>query len=137
MNAFRWAKAQTGLPSSEKFVLLMIADLYNAEWSRAWPSHARLAEITGLSKDTVKRAIAGLVARGLVEVEAWVFNDGARAMPNRYLLPQYRPSERAAARQPVLAFAGWSGMEPFDYEWCRRVPGSNLLIDADALDPGP
>lgn len=134
MKAFRWAKAQTGLVSSEKFVLVMLADFYNDEWARAWPSHSRLAAATELSVATVKRAIASLENSGLVIVEAWVVNEGG-AMPNRYLLPAHRPEERPAAVQPVLAYAGWSGMEDFSHESARRVPGSNLIVDEESLRP--
>jgi len=134
MKAFRWAKAQEGLTSAEKFVLVMLGDHFNDEWHRSWPSYATLAGETGLSVSTVKRSIKALRARGLVTVEAWMLNDGAISMPNRYLLPRY-DRELPAAEQPVLAMAyfesstGWDGLV--------KVPGSNLYIEEEALSPVP
>lgn len=130
IKAFRWAKDQRGLPSSEKFVLIMIADHYNDEWHRAWPSHATLGEETGLSVPTVKRAIRALASRGLLQVEAWQLNEGGGWLSNRYLLPQFDLRSRIARDVPVLAFAAYSGASDTDH---LRLPGSNLFVEADAL----
>jgi len=131
MKAFRWAKAQEGLTSAEKFVLVMLGDYYNDDWHRSWPSYGSLARDTSLSLSTVQRAVRSLRARGLIDVEAWMLNEGAVSMPNRYLLTGYRRDIRPATYQPVLV-SSYSGTEP--YEGLIQVPGSNLYIESDALD---
>lgn len=131
MKAFRWAKAQEGLTSAEKFVLIMLGDYYNDEWHRSWPSYGSLARDTSLSLSTVQRAVRSLRAAGLIDVEAWVLNEGAVSMPNRYLLTGYRRDVQAATYQPVVVSA-YSGLEVYDD--LIQVPGSNLYIEANALD---
>ncbi|WIB16276.1 helix-turn-helix domain-containing protein [Curtobacterium sp. MCPF17_050] len=133
-KAFRWAREQTGLPGPQKFVLVMLGDYYNDEWSRAWPSLGRLADDTGYGKSTVERALRALREEGLIEVEAWVMNEGAQQMPNRYLLPLFRPRVRAAAEQPVLAFSYSSESGSMLYGDLVRVPGSNLCIEDGSLE---
>ncbi|KTR19646.1 helix-turn-helix domain-containing protein [Curtobacterium citreum] len=133
-KAYRWARGQSGLPGPQKFVLVMLGDYYNDEWSRAWPSLNRLAEDTGYGKSTVERALRSLRDEGLVAVEAWVVNDGAQQMPNRYLLPRFRPSVRPAAEQPVLAFPYSSMSGDLMFGDLVQVPGSNLCIEDGALD---
>jgi hypothetical protein len=131
VKAWRWAKAQEGLTSAEKFVLVMLGDYYNDEWHRSWPSYSSLVRDTALSLSTVQRAVRSLRARGLIDVEAWILNDGAQSMPNRYLLTGYKPGVQAATYQPVVVLA-YSGLESYDD--LLQVPGSNLYIAVDALD---
>lgn len=134
VKAFRWAVKQTDLPGPQKFVLVMLADYYNEDWSRAWPSLGRLATDTGYGKSTVERALRALRDEGLVDVEAWMLNEGAQQLPNRYLLPLYRPKVRPAAEQPVLAFTYSSESGSMLYGDLVRVPGSNLCIEDGALE---
>lgn len=135
VKAFRWAKEQTGLTPSEKFVLIMLGDFYNEDWSRAWPSRARLATVTELSDATVKRVLRELEhSRGVIATEYWQLNEGGAMLNNRYLLPKYRPEVRPAGTQPVLATAGWDQEAPDDY---RRLADTNFAIEVTALDPKP
>jgi hypothetical protein len=55
------------LPTKEKFILLMMAN-YADENLHCYPSITRLCSDTGMSKDSVIRAIKGLEERGLVSV---------------------------------------------------------------------
>lgn len=135
-KAVKWV-FDTSMPelnASERWVLTVLADHYNEEWSRAWPGVAKIARLTHLSDSTVKRSIRGLESSGLVVVEQWMLNDGALFMPNRYLLPAYRPGVKPAREQPVLAFA-LEDSEGLGYEDLMRVDGSNLFVEADALAP--
>ncbi len=143
-KAWRWARAEVRafndrksdrhdpLPAADVAILLTLADRYNDEWSRAWPSQRSLGIDTGLSESTVRRATRSLEERGLIEIEEWRMNDGDERMPNRYLLPTYRPSIRPASVQPVLAFTRAEG--DYSFDGMREVPGSNIGIDVDALD---
>jgi len=131
-KAWKWARAQTGLSSPEKFVLVNLGDFYNEDWERAWPSPARLAEETGLGLSTVKRQLRSLQDKGLVIPEQWMLNDGASWMPNRYLLPLYKPTARPAYMQPVLASV--ASMHGADFDDLREVPGTGLYIERGALE---
>ncbi|KJL46240.1 hypothetical protein RS84_02867 [Microbacterium hydrocarbonoxydans] len=103
IGAFRWAKEQEGLRSSEKFVLVMIADHYNDEVHRSWPSIERLADETGLNRTTVMRCIKALETGGFLKVEPWArAYDGGR-LNNRYCLPLYDVESKRAKRLPVLS----------------------------------
>ena len=48
------------LPSTEKFVLLIIANFSNDKEGTAWPAQSTIAEITGFSRQTVNKAIKRL-----------------------------------------------------------------------------
>lgn len=128
--AFRWAREQVGLPSPQKFVLVLLGDYYNDDWGRAWPSLGRLAEDTGLNRSTVERALKSLRERELVISEAWTMNVGAERMSNRYLLPKHRPMVKPASSQPVIASPMEVGPVP---RGLRKIPGKNLTIEVDAL----
>ena len=66
-QAMAWAVGQK-LPTKEKFVLIMLAN-YAGETGLAWPSMNRLCGDTGMSKDSVIRAIKGLEELSLLSVE--------------------------------------------------------------------
>lgn len=57
------------LPSSEKLVLLSLADQANDDGTQCWPSVRRLVARCGQSERTVQRAIKSLQKRGLISVE--------------------------------------------------------------------
>ena len=48
------------LPSTEKFVLLIIANFSNDKEGTAWPAQTTIAQITGFSRQTVNKAIKRL-----------------------------------------------------------------------------
>lgn len=57
---------RTDLPTTEKMVLLVIADHANDDGSEAWPSQATIAKKASVSIRTVQRAVNNLVAEGYV-----------------------------------------------------------------------
>ncbi|AXF07295.1 hypothetical protein CUJ91_04695 [Paraburkholderia graminis] len=82
-QAMTWAVEQE-LPALQKLVLLMLANCTNQHTRRCDPSHDRLAKECGMSKDSVKRAIAELAEKGLIEVRRQSSN-GVN-LPNQYTL---------------------------------------------------
>jgi biotin operon repressor len=82
-QAMTWAVNQE-LPAHPKLVLLMLANCTNHHTGQCNPSHDRLAKECGMSKDSVKRAIADLAERGKLEVRRQV-RDGVN-LPNQYVL---------------------------------------------------
>lgn len=57
---------EADLPSTEKFVLLNIADFSNDKTGTAWPAQRTIARKTGLSRQTVNRAIKRLCDKGVL-----------------------------------------------------------------------
>ena len=54
------------LPSTEKFVLLIIANFSNDKEGTAWPAQSTIAEITGFSRQTVNKAIKRLCNKNVL-----------------------------------------------------------------------
>jgi DNA-binding transcriptional MocR family regulator len=67
-QAMAWAIGQPISNSSAKFLLVMIAN-YTDEKGRSWPSIPRLATDTGMSTNTVRRALAWLEQHGFIRRE--------------------------------------------------------------------
>jgi len=57
------------LPSTEKFVLLVIADHCNDEGENAWPSVKTISRKTCLNERTVQRALRALAKKRILEVQ--------------------------------------------------------------------
>jgi pyocin large subunit-like protein len=72
-TARKWAWLVEGLTSAQKIVLVALADLAHveAEVFLCQPSHAALAELTGLSTRTVQRSLDALDAAGLISRQNW------------------------------------------------------------------
>lgn len=116
MGAYRWAIGWEGLRSSEKFVLVMIADHYNETVHRSWPSIERLAQETALHRTTVMRAIKYLEEHQIVQVEPWVRADLGGSLTNRYCLPLYSKESKRAKHLPVVAYAGFDNDGKIEYD---------------------
>lgn len=82
-EAITWAFRQQ-LPSTDKFVLIALADYADEELS-CFPSHKKTAERVGASVATVKRAIARLTEGDYIRVEKRNRNDGS-ITSNRYVI---------------------------------------------------
>lgn len=82
-QAMTWAVEQE-LPALQKLVLLMLANCSNHHTGQCNPSHERLAKECGMSRDSVKRAIAELSEKGLLEIHRKT-KDGVN-LPNQYVL---------------------------------------------------
>jgi len=82
-EAFAWALRQD-VPPGERFVLAVLADRSNHD-GVCWPSLANVARLTGHSLRTVRRLMASLQDRGLVESQPRVAANG-RTTTNVYLL---------------------------------------------------
>jgi hypothetical protein len=69
VEATTWAWAWPGLSSTQRLVLVRIADHAAPDGSNAWPSLDRLVVDTCLSRRSVQRAVADLEAMGALVVE--------------------------------------------------------------------
>ena len=76
-NATDWAFKQPIEDSGAKLVLLAICHHADAK-GEAFPSYARIREITGLAKRTVSRKVSMLVGMGLLQVEERTRPNGSR-----------------------------------------------------------
>jgi DNA-binding MarR family transcriptional regulator len=100
--------------------LLAIASFANNDTHQCYPAHDTLAELTGLSVSTVRRAIARLVEMGLLCVSKRTTAHGQTS--NLYELTDPRRQERAPAdqgahpRTPSLSTHEHPGCSPMDNE---------------------
>jgi biotin operon repressor len=127
-EAFKWAKSWDGLSSTRKFVLLMLADHYNEDVHRAWPSMQTLANETGMSRRSVVNCVATLEEMGLIEVEQWVDATTGKQMSNRYCLPWHDPASTRAEKLPVHVYAGFGVDGKWEYEAAPEPVASDLWI---------
>ena len=65
-KATHWAWSVSGISSSEKLILLALADRHNADTGDCFPSLDRIAEDTCTSRDTARRATQSLEQKGLL-----------------------------------------------------------------------
>ena len=56
------------LPANQKFVLIVLANFYNDELKKAWPSQETLCRLTSLSRATINRALRELNKKGHITV---------------------------------------------------------------------
>lgn len=83
-QAMAWAVEQKCENAGEKLVLLMLANYCNGHTGQCNPSHSKLADECSMGVSTLKRHIAGLSERGLIEVTQRAV-DGV-SLPNHYTL---------------------------------------------------
>ena len=56
------------LPPTQKLVLIVLADFYNEESRKAWPSQDTLCRLTSLSRATLNRALKELKHKGHITI---------------------------------------------------------------------
>ena len=101
---FKWAKKVTGLKSTEKFVLICLADYFNDDLGYAYPAQETIAEFTCLNRSTINRACKSLQRKGLI---SWrhQHKDGGRYSSNKYVLHRVADSHMAESNTSVLQSA--------------------------------
>lgn len=65
-KATHWAWSVSGISSSEKLILLALADRHNADTGDCFPSLDRIADDTCTSRDTARRATQSLEQKGFL-----------------------------------------------------------------------
>lgn len=87
--ASHWAIRQTGISSTAKLVLMVLADYHNIADGGCFPSIPTLAKVCCCEDRTVQRAIKELCEAGMVEKNTRL-NDSGRQRSNQYnlVLPQ-------------------------------------------------
>jgi len=84
---------EADLPTSEKLILLLMANSANDETGECWPSQGYLAKRSGLHRVTVNKVVKSLAAKGLIE-QIHQFTDadpkqnrqGGRRRSSRYVV---------------------------------------------------
>lgn len=90
-EALTWAFKQDGLPSSAKFVLVVLADKANQS-HRCFPGQKMIAEMTGQTDRSVRRQMVILEEAGLLRRVPRYGDDGYRTS-DEYELPVNGPFE--------------------------------------------
>ena len=85
-EALAWAKRATTGSSTNKLVLLLLAECHNSETRTAWPSVQWLADHAELSRRSVQRALRDLEYRGLIARVGWPGTSLDRTT-QRYAIP--------------------------------------------------
>jgi hypothetical protein len=84
--AVAWALKATGITPTQKLVLIHLADHHNEEHGFAWMGQTRLADVTGLTRETINRTLQAL------ETDGWLTSieqprlDSGRATTKHYVL---------------------------------------------------
>ncbi len=91
---FKWAKEVTGLKSTEKFVLICLADYFNDDLGYAFPAQETIANYTCLERSTISRACKSLEQKGLI---SWKHQhkESGRFSSNKYVLHRVADSHMA------------------------------------------
>ena len=97
-EAFAWAKKVVGISSSEKAVLLAIADMYTPT-KQAFPGKKTLEQRTCLSRRTISRVTKSLDDKGLIWVQHRQNNYSDYYLSNRYYLPLFDPVAAEAGKR--------------------------------------
>lgn len=82
-RAISWA-FQTTLPTTQKFVLVALADLAD-EYDSCYPSQEYIARVVGATDRTVRRALTSLEDDGYIE-RSRRYRDGGYRSSDRYFL---------------------------------------------------
>ena len=101
IKALEWAAKAPGITRLERTVLKEIANRYNEQKGRAWPSQARMARDTGYSRSSINRGLNGLEKKGLILRIASFDSYTEARTSNRYFLPQYAPDHVPARRTAI------------------------------------
>jgi len=114
VKAVQWAKTWMGdLTSSERLLLMLLADYYNDAKHYAWPSVPTLAQTMGVTERTVFRCLARLKKEGLIETEKRYRASGLRDS-SAYYLPHFDPLSELQSSpwklEQLARSAGGTGM---------------------------
>lgn len=145
-QAMAWAVEQE-LKTTEKMVLVMLANRCNHDTGRCDPSHKRLAKECGMSVSTLKRCIERLAEQGMLTIERRE-QDGV-SLPNQYHLKLGVSSQGTypAAIEPKVSpdlrggvgSQGANGWGHSELQTCNinleDKPVSKPLTDADKSAP--
>lgn len=143
MTALRWARGVRGITSTQKLVLLLLADTAN-DYGDAWPSALALADDSGLSDRTVRTALDALEGMGLIEgrrelgrATRWcvrVGSEPASETPAPIADPSETtsdPSETGAPRKPLPTTPETDDVGPR-----KLLPGgSETVSDRTLINP--
>lgn len=111
-SAINWARHIQGIQSSEKSVLICLADYFNDELLMAWPSVKTISGFTCLHPRTVQRALRGLEEKGLIESRPVYFTNQEKQGSNQYVFPDFAKPQgwqpnAWAVRTGSFDFLGW------------------------------
>jgi len=95
---------QLNLPPTQKLVAIALADHCHDDGSEARPSQALLIKKTGLSEQTVRRCITGLLQSGVIVLERPSAQH--RANVYKFILPQDFATIRGTSMEPLTNFRG-------------------------------
>ncbi len=104
MKWFKWAKTVKGLKSTEKFVLICLADYFNDDLGYAFPAQETIENYTCLERSTISRACKSLEQKGLI---SWThqYKENSKYSLNKYVLHHVADKHTAESNTSVLQSA--------------------------------
>ena len=118
MAALRWARALRGITSTQKLVLLALADMAN-DHDECWPSTAALADDCCMSERAARYALAELEARGVIagqhgrgRATRWCLKIGTTPAPRADVAAPHAAPTAPRATQAPRAATSASGAYP-------------------------
>ena len=116
------------LTCGEKLVMFVLADCYNEEYGRAWPSLNTLAQAALMTKRNVRRILRSLEGKRLLETA----ESRGVGHTNSYRFPGY-PGERTKAKEDKLS--GLSAGKSGHSEPQNRTPERGKADVAPSAEP--
>lgn len=131
--------APAGLTGTEQSLAVYLANYASDEGGKAYPSVAKLCEISHWSERTVRSALQSLVEKGVIEVE----QEATHNAPAVYCFPLYRGANAAPQRgarnapQRGAADAGGAGDAPHEGVQEMHLRGAAAPVRGAVAAPKP
>lgn len=131
------AMLQRGIKPATKIVLYWLADHYNSETHKCFPSIARLADCCEMSEQSVRNQLAILESKKLIK-RKHSFKDGRQTSNNYALLLEYPSTkEPSKNKRGEAQNIGGTGVQNFDPNLVRnnlvRNNTSKLCFDENVF----
>ena len=119
------------LPSTSRFVLLLLADYADNETAEAYPSYRTLQRQTNMARSTVVRAVADLVDRGyLTKIESDRPKGSQAVNTYRITMPIDHPSQGGSVALPGSAVKPGSTTLPGSAALPANAQGGSTTLPA-------
>jgi DNA-binding transcriptional regulator YhcF (GntR family) len=131
MSALRWARTVRNVDATEKLVLLLLADLANAQ-AQCWPSVAGMAADACIGERTAQRALAALTKAGLITRDG----KGGRGLTHTYTLAMTSVERVSDEPERVTRETPYQEPERVTSE-AKRVPSTTKRVTNPAERVSP
>ena len=112
-NALAWALNASDISSTEKFVLIVLADCLNQKTGQCNPSYVVISRKTGFNKSTVRKAVRALEGSGKLKITGSIRDDGSQGSNNyKLMITGSDPQPRGTCAEKARGVGPDSRQEP-------------------------